>query len=86
MILSMPYDYRCRSLFLSVTHEILYKYVMVELNGSITMVTVRPHEACRAMKNSRPECRNLQCERNNHYGFFFGVLFIGQQHLKLNFM
>ena len=43
----------------------------VQIENSITRLTVQLHEACRVMPNSYPEWRNFQLAPNDHYGFFF---------------
>ena len=43
----------------------------VRIENSVTMVTVRHHDACRVMPNIYPEWRNLQFNPSSHYRFFF---------------
>ena len=43
----------------------------MQIENSITWVTVHYHEACRVMPNSYPEWLNFQFAPNNYYGFFF---------------
>ena len=57
--------------------------VEVQIENSVTMVTVQHHEACRLMPNSYPEWGNFQSTPSNHYGFSC-ILFLQKLHLSLN--
>ena len=64
--------------FLTNDRQTSDPYIITTFNGcelqienSVTRVTVRHHEACRVMPNSYAERRNFQFAPNNHYRFFF---------------
>ena len=56
----------------------------VQIENSVTRVTVWHHEACRVMPNSYLEWRNFQFAPNSHYGFFFLITLSSSTAFKLS--
>ena len=70
------YNYH-KILSLSVSLSVVVKNIKIfngcemQIDNSVTKLTVRHHEACRMMPNSYPEWWNFQFAPINHYWFFF---------------